>query len=952
LTQHDIGDQSNTWTSLGTQRLLELGLTDANLRGQAVRVLGASDYVFKTLEGDSSLRELIQTKWLTKPLNAQAYTDEATAITADCSDEATLMHVLRKMRKRHMVRLGWRDIGQLAQFDDVVAETSWLADAIIDTALSHLHEWAVKRRGTPRDSEGNEQHLIVLALGKLGAGELNFSSDIDLIFAFANSGETDCASRTESNDEFFTRLARRLIHVLDTVDKDGFVFRVDMRLRPFGNSGPLVTSTSAVERYYETHGRDWERYALIRARVVAGDKVEGESLLRDLQPFIYRRYLDFGALESIREMKALINIEVRREGLQDNVKIGPGGIREVEFIAQAFQLVRGGRMPVLRRREVRPVLQHLAEHGLLPGHAARDLYGAYEFLRTLEHRLQQVDDQQTHTIGAGSEGRERLAFAMGYTSWYSLSTVLNGHRSHVREHFDQIFGTTADDSGVPEEPDALGVLLGGPVAEDGSQMMRLAGFGDAAEATYEPVRKLLLDQRVRLLSERAHKRFMRLMPDLLRAASGTAAPATTTERLCDVIQTIAQRSVYLSLLVERPLALSQLVRLCAGSALIAAHIRQFPLVIDELLDPRTLYNPLRKPALESQFEERLSAVQDGDLEQEMETLRREKQTNLLRVAAADLAKVLPLMVVSDHLTEIAEVCVDRALTLAWRDVTARHGEPSYRVGDTTVPASFAVIAYGKLGGLELSYGSDLDLVYLHGSHGEAQVTDGNRVVDNEVFFARMAQRLVHILTARTLSGILYEVDLRLRPSGASGLMVTSLTGFANYQRNEAWTWEHQALVRARVICGDEQLAQGFADVRAEILLRPRDEAALRTEVREMRQRMRAELATSAEDSFDLKQGEGGIADIEFLVQYLVLRSAKDLGDHLQFTDNIRLLEGMEANAVLPTIQTQVLADAYRAYRTRVHGLALQSGAAIVPTTEFADMRAAVTRIWNEIMEER
>ena len=939
------------WLKLGHRRLAELELGDSSLAGLPARVLGASDFTFETIKRDPQLLEwLLNADWLTRVYSREDYWHEVGEAIELCDDEAALMQVVRQLRKRHMVRVAWRDISHLADFDTIVAETSHLADALISHALEKLHSWAVTRRGTPMDASGKEQKLIVLALGKLGAGELNFSSDIDLIFAFESAGETQGGARSESNDEFFVRLSRRLIHVLDHVDKDGFAYRVDMRLRPFGGAGPLVTSVGAVEGYYETHGRDWERYALIRARVVAGDVPAGEALLKRIQPFIYRRYLDFGALESIREMKAMINAEVKRGGLQDNVKIGPGGIREIEFIAQAFQLVRGGRMPILRKREVRPVLKRLAEQTLLPGHAARDLHSAYEFLRTLEHRLQQIGDHQTHVVPRDHAIRERLAFAMGYADWNSLEAVLNKHRAHVREHFDQIFGT-ADESETVPETDPLTAMLSTPQAElDVGRLLETAGFREISESASGPLRRLLEDPRIRQLSDRANQWFLKLMPDLLRAAARTKNSAITLHRLCEVLRVIVQRSVYLSLLVERPLALSQLVRLCSGSVLIANHVQRYPLVIDEMLDSRTLYSPLRKTGLAQEFTERLASVEAGDLEQEMETLRREKQTNVLRVAAADLAQALPLMVVSDHLTEIAEVCVDKAVSLAWRDITERHGEPRYQLDGKTKTAGFAVIGYGKLGGIELSYGSDLDLVYLHNSHGSAQVTNGRRELDNEVFFARLAQRLVHILSARTLSGQLYEVDLRLRPSGASGLMVSSLSAFERYQRDEAWTWEHQALVRARVVCGDPELARAFKAIRAEILLRPRDEEALKSEVRIMRERMRDELSAETGDQFDLKQGQGGIADIEFLVQYLVLRYAGQLGEYLHFTDNIRLLEGIEKAEILASEHTQTLSDAYRTYRAENHRLALQEQPGVVADTEFVELRTAVSAIWCEVME--
>ncbi|NKC10851.1 MAG: bifunctional [glutamate--ammonia ligase]-adenylyl-L-tyrosine phosphorylase/[glutamate--ammonia-ligase] adenylyltransferase [Gammaproteobacteria bacterium] len=938
------------WSALGRERYLELSAW-GDLPGDAERVLGASEFVYRNCKADCALSErLLAGDFLTRSLEVGEIVELVQAQAQAAGDEADLMRRLRRLRKLHMVRIAWRDIGALAPFSSVVQETTWLADVIIDAALARLYEWATASRGTPCDAHGNPQHLIVLALGKLGARELNFSSDIDLIFAFAEHGQTRGAGRSESNDEFFERLARRLIRVLDHTDRDGYVYRVDMRLRPFGDSGPLVTSVAAVEDYYQTHGRDWERYALIRARVVAGDRTAGEQLLHTLQPFIYRRYLDFGALESMREMKALINTEVKRHELEHNVKLGPGGIREIEFITQAFQLIRGGRYTQLRSGEVLSVLPRLIALNLLTEGASCQLEEAYRFLRTLEHRLQQVDDHQVHVLPEHAQARERIAFAMGLHGWPALQIELDRHRGHVREHFDQVFGPIEEQADAPADP--LLALLHLGTGEESAALLAAAGFAvEQIPEALKTVRAVISDSRIRHLPERGRHRLERLFPDLVRAAARAGNGVVTLERVCEVVATVAQRSAYLSLLCERPLALSQLVRLCASSALIASHIRHYPSVLDELLDPRTLYAPLSKSALALEFKHCLELCDPGDLDDEMETLRREKQTNVLRVAAADLIGALALMKVSDHLTEIAEVCVEQALRIAWRDLSARHGVPYCTVEGHRRAARFAVIGYGKLGGEELGYGSDLDLVYLHDSEGIQQQTDGAKAVDNGLFFARLAQRLGHILGTRTSTGVLYEVDLRLRPDGTAGLLVQTLSGFIQYQHEQAWTWEHQALIRARFICGHRELGSAFAGARTDVLRRCRELSALKDDVREMRGRMRAELGGGGGKSrLDLKQDPGCIADIEFIVQFLTLSHAGALGDALQFTDNIRLLEGLVNCGVLRADRAGTLADAYRAYRARVHALALQSEPALVDAQEFADERAQVRRLWAELME--
>ncbi|MEM7406049.1 MAG: bifunctional [glutamate--ammonia ligase]-adenylyl-L-tyrosine phosphorylase/[glutamate--ammonia-ligase] adenylyltransferase [Pseudomonadota bacterium] len=937
-----------TWLALGRERATELCGT-AEAPHALARVLASSDFVYRELgRSPGLLSECLNGDRLTR-CHARADYDAMVAevMSAD-HEEADLKRELRWLRRREMARIAWRDIAELGDFETIAVETSALADALVDATLARAEADVEQRFGQALTPSGERQRMVVFALGKLGASELNFSSDIDLIFAFELNGETDGA-RTTHFEDFYPRVARRLMNYLGEAGPEGVVYRVDMRLRPFGTAGAMVASFAQMEDYYQTHGRDWERYAWIRARPVAGDVPAGFRLIEMLRPFIYRRYLDFGALESLREMKSLINAEVRRGGLEHNVKIGPGGIREVEFIAQAFQLVRGGRQPELRGRLVPQVLARLADLELLPTFAARGLARTYAFLRTLEHRLQQIDDRQVHTLPSEPSARARIAVSMHAEDWAALQRQLDRHRELVRAHFDQVFGRD-DDEDVEARISPLAVLMQPDVeSTTGTELLVGAGFGDDAPRAFEIVRHLLGNLHVRSLGERPKQWLGRLLPQLIEAAGGTGQPLVTLERLNDVMTAIAPRSTYLALLVERPLAMSQLVQLTAASPLIAHHIRRYPLVIDELLDTRTLYSPLRKAALETELRSRLTADDAGDLEQEMETLRREKQTNVLRVAAADVANALPLMQVSDHLTEIAEVCLDEALRITSRDLQAGLGVPRCTVDGRRRDAGVAVIGYGKLGGIELGYGSDLDLVYIHNSRGEQRVTSGPREVDNQLYFARLAQRLGHVITTRTPGGVLYEVDVRLRPNGNSGLPVIGIDGFLDYQRNEAWTWEHQALVRARFICGDPAIGTEFAEVRRQVLLTERDPDALRDEVRTMRARMLSHHGNRDPSRFDLKQDRGGIADIEFIVQYLVLRSARALGDHLKYTDNIRLLEGMAASGLMAAEDAKALAETYQVFRARGHALALQEEDSVTGAAEFADLRDNVARIWTEMM---
>ena len=924
------------------------------LPGDAIRAFACSEYVaLSCVRNPALLKDLLVSGDLTRSYVDgdgchQAYRQRVLPVLTDCRDESALMNALRGLKRREMVRIAWRDIGGLAEFDETVAETSAFADTVLQASADRLYAWLCTDIGEPRDADGSPQPLVVFALGKLGAGELNFSSDIDLIFAFPHAGSTSGGRRQLANEEFFLRLGRQLIKVLSTRTAEGFVFRVDMRLRPFGTGGPLALSFDALEDYYQSHGRDWERYALIRARAVTGGEHWGDVLLERLRPFVYRRYLDFGALESMRDMKLLIEEEVARKGLADNIKLGPGGIREIEFTGQAFQMVRGGRLPDLRSRRILEVVRRLGERGLLPDYAVKDLAEAYRFLRTTEHRLQQVEDRQVHTLPRDSEDRERLAAGMGFSRWQSYARVLDQHRQRVNAQFSQVFGGMGEASDGDEE---LKLLWTGDLnGAEAATILTADGYRDAGSA-WQLIERFKDSYTFKLLDERGRDRLVRLMPSLLRAIASQTEPVVTLQRVFQIIETIARRSAYLALLAERPLALSQLVRLCAASPWIARHLGRHPLLLDELLDPRSLYAPLAGTELVADIRQRLCAASPGDIEQEMEILRQFKQANVLHVAAADVAKVMPLMIVSDHLTEIAETSLAEVLRLAWRDLAARYGEP--RCGDENARrvAPFAIAAYGKLGGIELGYGSDLDIVFLHGSEGPGQHTDGEKSVDNAVFFSRLAQRIIHYLTTATAEGTLYELDFRLRPQGASGLIVNGIEALRDYLFGEAWTWEHQALVRARVVAGDDGLTSRFREIRREVLLRERDDAELKREVRDMRARMRRELGSGNEPGFDLKQDAGGIADIEFMVQYGALRWASRLGAHLDYTDNIRLLEGFANARLMRTDAVEFLMDAYRAYRARVHALALQEETVVMGDGELDHYREGVTRIWNELMED-
>lgn len=905
------------------------------------RVWAGSEFVARQCrQHPALLLELIDSGDLHRRYASETLAEHVQTAIDPVTDAEALGIALRHLRRREMVRIAWRDLAGQADLDETMADLSALAEGCVRGALARLHGWQQAALGTPIGAESGEaQAMVVLGMGKLGARELNFSSDIDLIFAYREAGQTAGGPRSLSNEEYFTRLGRSLIQILDANTAEGFVFRVDMRLRPFGESGALALSFAAMESYYQLHGREWERYALVKARPVAGPPADAERLLGLLQPFVYRRYLDYGTFAALREMKAMVAAEVQRKGMADNIKLGAGGIREIEFIGQAFQLIRGGREPGLRVREIQRVLRWLGEHDQLPAYVVDQLLAAYVFLRNTEHRLQEYRDQQTHALPRDDAGRLRLAFTMGYADWDAFLTALGGHRARVHSHFEQVF-EAPQTAGVDA---SLEALWQGRLAENESlAVLQQSGFVHA-ETVFGRLDELRTSRRYQTLPASGRQRLDQLMPLLLAAAGGSDDADDVLPRLLTLIEAVARRSAYLALLVEHPLALSQLVRLCAASPWIADQLTRYPLLLDELLDPRTLYAPAPRAALASELRQRLAAVADDDLEQAMDALRQFKLAAVLRVAAADVMQAVPLMEVSDHLCDIAEVILAEVLALAWRDLSRCHGRPASAADDEM---GFAIIAYGKLGGRELGYGSDLDMVFLHADCGHHDATQGPKVLADTVFYARLGRRIIHLLTAVTAAGQLYEVDMRLRPSGASGLLVVSLSAFAAYQRGQAWTWEHQALVRARPVSGDTTLGEGFAAVRRALLCVARDPRLLQREVREMRERMRQQLAREEGDEFDLKQGRGGIADIEFMVQFWVLRWAYAAPELTRYTDNVRLLAGLAEGGFIPAEEADSLADAYRALRAEVHRLALQERPARVSGDLFTAERETVRRLWH------
>ena len=896
---------------------------------------------------------LLQNNLLFRDYEAHEYHHQLLALVPDEEDDTRFAQVLREFRNQEMLRLAWRDLVCQVEVSTTLRELSWLADACIQVTLNALEQWQSDKLGIPVDSNGQPMKLVVLAMGKLGAHELNFSSDIDLIFAYREDGVITNSSSELSHSQYFVRLCQRFVRLLSDVSAYGFVFRVDTRLRPFGNSGQLALSFDALELYYERHGREWERYAMIKARAISSDASAANELMQLLKPFVYRRYLDYGAFASLREMKALIDKEVSRKGAERNIKLGPGGIREIEFIGQAFQLIRGGRMPRLQIRPILSVLDVLLDLKLIPVYVETALKEAYIFLRKVENTIQAYADKQTHLVPNDVLEQKRLAYAMGFSSWVEFNQTLQEIMQTVHEHFEQIFSAPQLDvvsgTNIGIQDNFANLWLGIIENEDAVKQLTQAGY-ESGETVYQWLKRLREGSVYRTLGKNGKERLDKLMPLLLGAAAKASNPDECLIRVLRLVESIAKRTAYLALLTEYPLGLSQLVRLFDASPWIVDMVVSHPMLLDELLDPRRLYEPMSKEALQAELKSQLD-FDCEDVEQQMYRLIEFKQSNVLRVAAAELTGAMPVEKVSDHLTYIAEIVLEAVCHFARDHLQRRHGKPQYVVDDEVHDAEFCVIAYGKLGGYELGFGSDLDLVFLHDSHGKQQVTDGEKPIDNAVFFARLGQRIIHFLNTPTQAGVLYEVDARLRPSGSAGMLVSSLKSFSDYQESKAWTWEHQALIRARLIVGDTGIGKHFQEIRDATLIKSRDDENLRKEVREMRVRMRNELLKVQADQFDLKQGVGGITDIEFITQYLVLKWAEKYPALVKYTDNLRLLETLVQSSVLAGDDARILTSAYLAYRHAAHKLVLQGQTSVkIDDAAFIDYREGVTRIWNDIME--
>lgn len=904
------------------------------------------------------------------PQDCKHYTERLAQALQNVQDEAQLGKELRLFRHREMATLSFIQSNKLASVEFVFQALSDLAEAIILQARDWLYQRCCAEYGVPMNSLNEPQELLILGMGKLGGRELNFSSDIDLIFVYPDAGETVGGRKAVENSKFFTRLGQRLIRALDEVTAEGFAYRTDMRLRPFGDSGALVLSFASMEDYYQEQGRDWERYAMIKAKILGEDlsNLNHRYLKQMLRPFVYRRYLDFSAIQSLREMKEKISREVVRRNLIDNIKLGAGGIREVEFIVQTFQMMRGGRDKILQERSLLTVLPRLAELNLLTIEQVTDLRTAYLFFRQVENVLQALDDKQTQTLPTDEQAQQCLILAtqkyliateQGETwlehaiqNWADFLQVLGQYQKKVRAVFNALIGKDDEEENPPlvNEQIALwrDILHLEMNEEDLASVLKEYAVQDADYAEiFRWLTTTLQDWSRKPIGVRGREVLRTLLPKMLDKIFSQPNYLILLPRLLNILDKITTRTTYLELLTEKEQILPQLITLCGQSIMIADQIARYPMLLDELMSNKGLTQVIDFRDYEPALNDYLVRIPEEDEEALIDALRQFKQSQILRIASADIMGVLPVMKISDHLTYLAEAIIGAVVNMAWKAVSQRFGVPEH-LGENE--KGFAVIGYGKLGGIELGYNSDLDLVFLHNAPENSETVGGRKSVSSHRFYLKLAQKINSIFNLNTSAGVLYEVDMRLRPSGEAGLLVSTFNAYEFYQKNEAWTWESQALVRARCVYGTKSLKAEFDQIRQSTLAKKRDEVTLKAEITGMRAKMYQHFTQPQAVEFNLKTDKGGITDIEFIAQYLVLANAETSPEMAVWSDNIRIFDTAMAYGILTEPAGEQLKYCYMAMRNRIHHLNLLRQPSCVPMSEFEAERDFIGKMWSQIFQ--
>jgi glutamate-ammonia-ligase adenylyltransferase len=927
-----LEDNRVPWQAL-TEHFPRYGLDPGAIR-KIEQLAIASPYALNQLQRNSD--------WMPDLLALDGFSldDEIMRFEADQKiDLDQLKRSLRQYRHRKMVEIIYLDVVDDISVEQSLAFLSELADQLITTALDACYRHLSDKHGLPEHADGQPMQLNVIAMGKLGGGELNFSSDIDLICCYTADGELSGYGRL-SYQEFFTRLVRLLSQVLSDNTADGFVYRVDLRLRPWGDSGPVVLSHSAIEHYYQLHGREWEQYAMVKARVLSGNAEERRHLDAIIKPFVYRKYHDYRVFEGLAALKDKIDHQARARGMRDNLKVGQGGIREIEFFVQAFQILKGGRNRRLQSTSILACFDSLARENIVDAETLRQLREAYCFLRRLENRIQMFDDRQTHDLPKQAGQRARIASQLGYDSWDDLALELQRQRQRVDRCFNELF--KREDAARTE------IIIDDSFEDDDIDerqwpFITEAGLSEADEISRH-LNRFIRSKAWGFMSARAKQRFNTLLPELIETIGRHQDQAALFAAFMRLFSSIAGRSVYFELLYQNSALLERLGLLFSQSAWIADEVARYPILLENLIQSggRERFD---RGLLQQRLQNQLANV-EGDVELELDTLRLFKRDQTLVIASAELAGEIDSREVGRYLSDLAEVVLDCVLQLASNVLQAKHGLPRCSEDGNRREAEFAIIGYGKLGGRELHYQSDLDVIFLHDSRGDEQVTDGPGQIDNSQYFARLAQKVISMTSVLTASGKLYEIDSRLRPEGSSGLLVSASHAYLRYQLENAWTWEHQALIRARWLAGGRRLEQEFNAIREEVLRTPRDPAQLARDIVDMRERIYRSKRPPEGERLNLKHSRGCMVDIEFMVQYWVLAHANSIGSGRLYSDNIALLDELFRLNLITRSQSK-LVDVYQTYHRLLHESVLHNESAEIDAELIADEVNLVTRCWNE-----
>jgi len=930
-----LEDEHYAWTQLESLLQAQGDSFDTDFKGNIQRLAISSTYALNKLCRAPSLLDNLR--------NLKQFNLDQETLTSACEEAkeiGNIQKVLRQHRHAKLIEIIYLDVIENMPLKLVLRNLSDLADQLISCALTAAERQLITKHGQPIDIDGKPITLNIIAMGKLGGRELNFSSDIDLIFSYANEGDLPGYGHL-AYQEFFTRVVKLLTKLLNDTTEDGFVYRVDLRLRPWGDSGPVALHHLALEHYYQLHGREWEQYAMVKARIVTGSESDRAFIQSIIKPFVFRKYHDYRVFEGLASLKDQIDHQARSKNMYDNIKVGNGGIREIEFFVQAFQILKGGRNNRLQSQQILTCFDVLQTQNIIPAKTIKELREAYEFLRQLENKIQMMADEQSHSCPQNKLIQQRIAFALRLKDWKSVQKLLDGHRTKVSYHFTELFKREA---GTDSNISLSDVFSEDKTDNQQIELLESYGLNQTAEIN-QRLSGFFTSKAWGFMSAKAKQRFSTLLPDLLKSVSQTKNHLILFNRLINLFSSIAGRSVYFELLHQNGQLLDKLVRLFNRSEWIAQEVAQYPMLLEYLIQPNNNKDKFDREQIANGLQIQLDNVA-GDTELELDSLRLFKREQTIVIAIDELSEQITPLAVSQYLTELAEVILHAVYQLACIALESQYGKPQCTVDGVMREANFAIIGYGKLGGHEMHYQSDLDIIFLHDSTGSEQVTNGKKSIDNSVYFARLAQKIISMTSILTSSGKLYEIDSRLRPEGASGLLVTSDHAYLQYQLNKAWTWEHQALVRARHVGGSPRLQSIFQEMRQRILCIERDPQKLKQDIINMRAKIGQIKAPTEGEYRNLKYSKGCMVDIEFMVQYWSLLHSNKVSSISTYSDNIGVIKELFRLDLISSRQSQ-LVGIYQTYHRLLHRTVLQNNPAEIASKKIAGAVEYVNHCWNE-----